>query len=143
MKVTLHQDAEGKKAGESVDVPTSRAKWLITEGYASAGKDVDAATAEDDPRLPENAGNPNKSFAEQVEDGFPAEADPNERAPKPKLDNPDPIERVNVEGDPEKAAKGKDKLADSTPEVDPVPAVPAPASETLADAAKVEVADSK
>jgi len=59
MKVKLHQDVEGAKSGDSIDVPADRAKFLIQEGYASTSKDVDGVTitsvpADIDPTLAKN-----------------------------------------------------------------------------------------
>ena len=33
--ILLHQDVEGKKRGMTVDVPATRADWLVAQGYAS------------------------------------------------------------------------------------------------------------
>lgn len=131
MKVTLHQDAEGKKAGEIVDVPTSRAKWLVSEGYATANKELDAPTAEDDPTVAANAPEPHKSLGEQLENGLgmATEPDPDETVPAPALANPTPIEATNAKGDIEAADKGKAKIEAKV-------ATPEPVAETV-------VADSK
>ena len=73
MKVKLHQDVEGAKSGDSIDVPADRAKFLIQEGYASTSKDVDGVTitsvpADIDPTLAENREEPQA----HVQDRFDA-----------------------------------------------------------------------
>jgi len=73
MKVKLHQDVEGAKSGDSIDVPADRAKFLIQEGYASTSKDVDGVTitsvpADIDPTLAENREEPQP----HVQDRFDA-----------------------------------------------------------------------
>lgn len=94
MKVTLTQDAEGKKSGDEVDVPADRARWLVAEGYAKADKELKDQDAKADPRLPENVDNePNKSLAEQMDDGLldKSEPDEDEVIPVPALDRPQPV----------------------------------------------------
>lgn len=118
MRVKLHQDIEGRKAGETVDVPDSRAKWLVAEGYASTSSKDDHRTgptsvkADLDPRRAENVkGKPNDSLPEQMAAGLgtPTEPDPDPVNP-PALDNPQPVERTNAKGDPAKGDAGKEKL---------------------------------
>lgn len=60
MKVRLHQDVEGHKANDEIDVSEDRAEWLVKQGYASIeGDDSDKTlvtdvTADKDPTLAAN-----------------------------------------------------------------------------------------
>lgn len=122
MRIKLHQDVEGRKAGETVDVPEKRAKWLLAEGYASTSADSDgvhatSVPADLDPRLAENREKPDDSLRKQLSEGLgtprPEDADPNEKTPKPFIPDAEGsmVEEVyNVKGDPEKAAKGRETI---------------------------------
>jgi len=119
MRVKLHQEAEGRKPGETVDVPEERAKWLVAEGYASTTADADgvhatSVPAQHDPRLAANREEPDATLHEQMADGLgmpgSGEHDESEITPTPTLAYPDPIERTNGKGDPEKGDAGKEVL---------------------------------
>ena len=129
MRLTLHDDVEGHKSGETVDVPEERAKWLLAQGYASAAsynRDEDPAAggvlAKHDPTLADNREDgPNKSLPEQVAEdklGNRAEEDPDAFEPTTFTSNKTPVELTNGKGDPEKAAKGKARLADKADSTD-------------------------
>lgn len=116
MRVKLHQEAEGRKPGETVDVPEERAKWLVAQGYASTAADADgvhatSVPAQHDPTLAANREEPDPSLAKQMAAGLgmpgSGEENPNEITPKPALAYPDPVERTNGQGDPEKGEAGK------------------------------------
>lgn len=134
MRIKLHDDVEGHKSGETVDVPESRAKWLLENGYASqAGRDADGVHATSveaklDPTLAENRKDePEPGLAERMDEGLGTpgftKPDKDELVPQPYLDRPDPIERTNGKGDPEKAEKGKEALEARAEKADPEEAV--------------------
>jgi hypothetical protein len=132
MRIKLHDDVEGHKSGETVDVPEERAKWYLANGYASAAsynRDEDPVAggvlAKNDPTLASNRSDePNKTLPEVVaeRDGWASAVseDADDFAPTPRAERA-PIEATNGKGDPEKAAKGKAALeekADATDATD-------------------------
>jgi hypothetical protein len=155
MRVKLHQEAEAKKPGETVDVEEGRGKWLVAEGYASTPADADGVHAtsvpeQHDPRLAQNREKPDPTLREQMADGLgmpgSGEPDPNEIEPHPHLDRPDPVERTNGQGDPEKGAKGKEVLerkALATDSSDAVEEDPDVIEEVRKDNDKVEASSQK
>jgi hypothetical protein len=141
MRIKVHQDIEGVKSGQTVDVPEKRAKWLIAEGYASTAADSDGvhATSVDaklDPTLAENNDSANDSLAEQMAAGLgkPGEVDP-DPVDSQYAGPPNPIEVTNGNGDPEKAEKGKAGLEAAAEKTDPEDA-PETNPEAVADAQK-------
>lgn len=143
----LHQDVEGHKAGETVDVPLKRARFYEQEGYAvpvdgPLGDDVDgvyktSVKAKDDPRLADNqtkTGGPNASLREQLAEGLGTPTTPQaDPVGEVALDRPDPVERTNGEGNPVAAEKGKARAEDKAEDTDPEEA-PEVAGETPDDA---------
>lgn len=127
MRLKLHDDVEGHKSGETVDVPEERAKWLLANGYASqASVDADGVHATSvpaklDPTLAENREEPEKSLAVKMDEGLglPSDEPYDEKAPEPYLARPNPVELTNGKGDPEKAAKGKEALEARAEKTDP------------------------
>jgi hypothetical protein len=152
MRLKLHDDVEGHKSGETVEVPEERAKWLLENGYASqTGRDADGVHATSveaklDPTLAENRKDkPERDLAERMAEGLgtpgSAKPDPREMAPKPYLDRPNPIELTNGKGDPAKAANGKEALEARAEKADPEDAVendPAAAEEQREENDKAE-----
>lgn len=119
MRIKLHQDVEGHKAGETVEVKAERAKWLVAQGYASTSKDADgvratSVPADDDPTLATNREDAGEGLRERMAAGLgtpgSAEVDDSEISPVPTIPDATKIEMTNGEGDPEKAATGRDAL---------------------------------
>ena len=130
MRVKLHDDVEGHKSGETVDVPDERAKWLVANGYASTAADADgvhatSVPAKDDPTLAENREPANESLDVQSARGdfkwdeSKVEEDPVRPSERPGNTHP---EITNGEGDPEKGAKGKEALEKAAAQTDPAEA---------------------
>lgn len=149
MRIKLHDDVEGHKSGETVDVPEERAKYYLANGYASA-PDYNAdehpelgVPAKIDPRLAENRKDePNVGLRAQLADGLGKATEPDADAvtPVPRSTG-DPVERTNGKGDPAKAEKGKaglEKAADSTDPGDAPESDPALVEQRAAVADKVE-----
>lgn len=149
MRIKLHDDIEGHKSGETVDVPEERAKFYLANGYASAASyNADehpemGVPAKIDPRLAENRKDePNVDLRTQLADGLGknADNDPDAVTPVPRSTGT-PIELTNGKGDPAKAEKGKaglEKAADSTDPDDAPEADPALVADRAAAADKVE-----
>ena len=155
-RVKLPQDAEGHKSGETVDIDASRAKWLVTEGYASTAADADgvhatSVPAQHDPRLAENREDPDPTLREQMAAGLglpgSGEHDEAEVTPVPTLAYPDPIERSNGKGDQAKGNAGKDvlerKAVATDAEEQAVELNPELAAEATAEGDKVEASSEK
>jgi hypothetical protein len=132
MRIKLHDDVEGHKSGETVDVPEERAKWYLAKGYASSASYNDDEHPETnvlaklDPTLADNREDkPNKSLPEQVAEdkvGNPTEPDADTVTPLTKTSGHVPVELSNGKGDPEKAAAGKDKVEEKQASTDPADA---------------------
>jgi hypothetical protein len=119
MKVLLHQNVEGKHAGETVDSSTiepDRLAWLIGEGYASTAKSrgtdhADVQTAVDLDKCPSEPGNAAAvDGPERVNTTPPA-------VPNPGLNPPEAFDptactekeiKAYVDGLPEGAGKNKE-----------------------------------
>jgi len=142
MRVKITQDIEGKKAGETVDIPEDRAKFYLAEGYATTAADQDGvhATSVDaklDPRLAENRKDAaNATLGEQHADGLAVHSgdDPDDFE-RPPYQAPNPVERTNGNGDQEKGLAGKASIEKGAVETDPEDA-PETNPEAVADAAK-------
>lgn len=151
MRLKLHDDVEGHKSGETVDVPEERAKWYLVNGYASAASyndDENPSTgvpAKIDPTLADNREDkPNKGFHTQVAEdrlGVTDEVDPDPFVPTSFTSNKEPIELTNGKGDPEKAAAGKEKLEDAAVKTDPEKAPETNPELVQANAEKAETAE--
>lgn len=128
MRIKLHDDVEGHKSGETVDVPEERAKWYLANGYASAASYNDdehpetGVLAKHDPMLAENVKEkPNKDFHTQVAEdhlGVSPEVDEDVVVPTTFTSNKEPVELTNGKGNPEKAAAGKAKLEEAAVKTD-------------------------
>ena len=129
MRLKLHQDIEGKKAGQTAEVPEERARFYLAEGYASTSADQDGVHATSvkaklDPRLAENAGDANRTLGEQHADGLVIAGEPNpDPVPTEPYVAPNPVERTNGEGNPETAEKGKEAAEKAADRTDPSDAV--------------------
>jgi hypothetical protein len=154
-RIKLHHDIFGRKSGETIDVDADKAKWAVTEGYASTSTPADgvhatSVPAKQDPRLPENAeGEPNVDLRQQIADGLMLTPDTDEDANfAPTLAHPENYhspELYNSKGDPEKGEKGKQALEAKAEAADPDEAVevtgdtaPAAAENDKVEAAAVE-----
>jgi len=132
MRITLHQDVEGRKSGETVDVEEKRAEWYLQNGYASAPSYKDdehpemGVLAKHDPMLAENVKDePLPDLRESMANGLgnQTEDDPDEVVPTIFTSNKTPAELTNGKGNPEKAAAGKEKLEKRLAGTDPADAV--------------------
>jgi hypothetical protein len=123
VQMRLHQDVEGKKAGETADVPPERADFLEQEGYAvrtRGGEKLDgvyrtSVPADKDPRLAENAEAPNTDLRTQMAEGLGLTDPEAEDADdvRPALEHPEDYhvpELNNAEGDFDKGMEGKVKV---------------------------------
>ena len=126
MRIKLHDDVEGHKSGETVDVEETRAKWYLANGYASAASYNDdehpemGVLAKHDPMLADNVkAKPNDGLRDQMAAGLGTrgEADPDPIKPRTE-----PIERTNGKGNPEKAEAGKARVEDKAADTDPADA---------------------
>lgn len=136
MRIKLHDDIEGHKSGETVDVPKDRADYYLVNGYASAASYNDDenpatnVTADKDPTLAENRKDkPNDGLYDQLADGLGRNGgeDTDDVKPMTAVSPHTPVELTNGKGDPEKADAGKEKLeqaavatdSDAAPETNP------------------------
>ena len=147
VQMRLHQDVEGKKAGETADVPPERADFYEQEGYAVKVRGADkvdgvyrtSVPASKDPRLAENADDPNEGLHDQLASGLgkPGTLEDTDDV-RPTLAHPEDYhspELLNVSGNLAKAEAGKEKAEDKAVEQDPEKA-PEEAGETPAVAEK-------
>lgn len=129
MRIKVHDDIEGVKSGQTVDVPEERAKWYLANGYASSSTYNDeehpesGVVAKLDPTLAENREDkPNDTLPEQIDAGVAraTKVDPDVVTPhKTPADLFTPVETTNAKGDPDKAEPGKDKAEDKAAAKDP------------------------
>lgn len=126
MRITLHDDIEGHKSGETIDVAEDRAKWYLANGYASAAdynRDEDPKMSVDaklDPTLAKNRDDkPNADLRDQLADGLGRNRgdDTDDVRPMTKTSGHEPVELTNGKGNPEKAAAGKDEISPASPAV--------------------------
>ena len=127
MRITLTDDVEGKKSGETIDVDAERAKWYLSHGYATTAaynRDEDAAMsvpAKLDPTLAENRKDqPVTPLADQLADGLGLHTgdEPDPTVP-PERPEGVIVERTNAKGDPEKGETGKDRVETRSEGTDP------------------------
>lgn len=123
MRIKLHDDIEGHKSGETVDVPKERAEWYLVNGYASHADYNDdenpktGVPAKQDPTLATNVeAKPNESLPEQMAAGL---GTPEKPDADPIEARREPIELTNGKGNPEKAAAGKEKLEEAADATEP------------------------
>lgn len=127
MRIKLHDDVEGHKAGESIDVTKARGEWLLVNGYASAedydddknpSTGVPASKDQTDPKVTKQEPLPN--LREQMADGL---GKPDKVDPDPVLHfvpgTHEPIELTNGKGKPKAAEDGKDDLEEEAASSDP------------------------
>lgn len=113
MKVKLHSDIEGGRAGDEITVSAERGRWLLERGYASSEQRVDLSEQGPDypyDELEKRGGEGNEGAAERLKgqegrkewtapDPEPVEAAPNVPGIDSKKDAPQGAD-VSEEGAP-------------------------------------------
>lgn len=121
-RVTLHDDIEGHKSGETVDVPAERAEYYLVNGYASTPSynreehaEAGVKSYKNDPTLAENREDgPNPDVRDQLADpdndlGRYSDREDTDDV-RPVVDVVNPVELTNGDGDPEAGMKGKARV---------------------------------